>query len=156
MWELVHKGSWMPKNWCFRTVVLEKVLEGPLDSKDSNQSTLKDISPEYSLEGHTEPEAPILWPPGEKSWLIGKDPKPGKDWRQEEIEDKMVGWHHQLNGYEFEQTPRDSEGQGCLACCSPWSCKELDMTYDWTTTATDTTQRADVGKGGVLRFCVNN
>ena len=75
--------------------MLEKVLEGPLDSKDSNQSTLKDISPEYSLEGHTEPEAPILWPPGAKSRLIRKDPEAGKDLRQEKgmTEDEMVGWH---------------------------------------------------------------
>ena len=72
-----------------------------------------------------EAEAPILWPPAVKSQLIGKDPDAGNDWGQEEkgtIEEEMVGWHHQLNGHEFEQTPRDSEGQGSLVCCSPWSC----------------------------------
>ena len=78
-----------------------------------------------------EAETPILWPPDGKSQLIGKDPDAGKDCRQEEkgtTEDEMVGWHHQLNGHEFEQTPRDSEGQGSLACCGPWSCKESDTT----------------------------
>ena len=71
----------------------------------------------------TETEAPILQPPDVKSWLIGKNPDAGEDWKQEEkgtTEDEMVGWHHQLNRYEFEQTPEDSEGQGSLVCCSPW------------------------------------
>ena len=80
----------------------------------------------------TDAEAPILWPPDAKSWLIWKDPDAGKDWRQEEkrmTDDEMVGWHHQIDGHEFEQIPRDSE-QGSLACCSAWGHKELDMT-DW-------------------------
>ena len=79
-------------------------------------------------------EAPILWPPDVKNWLTGKDPDAGKDWRQEKgkIEDKMAGWHHQLNGYEFEQTPGDGKGQRSLVCCSPWGRKELDTT-EWTT-----------------------
>ena len=75
-------------------------------------------------------EAPILWPPDEKSWLIEKDPDAGKDWRQEEkgaTEDEMVGWHHQLNGHEFEQALGVGDGQGSLVCCSPWGRKELDM-----------------------------
>ena len=75
---------------------------------------------------------PILWPPDAKSQLIGKDPHAGKDWRQKKkraTEDEAVGWHHRLNGHEFEQTPGDSEGQGSLACCSPWGCKELGMTW---------------------------
>ena len=66
-----------------------------------------------------------------KSWLTGKDPDAGKDLRQEEKgrrEDQMVGWHHQLHGHEFEQAPGDGEGQGSLTCCSPWGCKESDMT----------------------------
>ena len=74
---------------------------------------------------------PILWPPHVKSWLIGKDPAPGKGWGQKEKgmgEDEMVGWHHQLNGHEFEQTPRDCEVQGSLACCNPWGRKESDTT----------------------------
>ena len=78
-----------------------------------------------------EAEAPILWPPDGKSWLTGKDPDAGKDWGQEEkgmTEDEMVGWHHWLNGQEFEQTSGDSEGRGSLACCSPWGYKELNTT----------------------------
>ena len=81
------------------------------------------------------------WPPDMKNWLVGKDPHAGKDWRQEEkgrTEDEMVGWNHRLNGEEFEQAPGVGDGQGSLACCSPWDCKELDMTeqlnwteYDW-------------------------
>ena len=84
-----------------------------------------------------EAEAPILWPPDAKNWLIGKDPDAGKDWRQEEkgmTEDEMVEWHHQLDGYEFEQAPGAGNGLGSLACCSPWGHKELDMTkrLNWT------------------------
>ena len=78
-------------------------------------------------------KAPIFWPPDVKSWLIGKDPDTGKDRRQEEkgvTEDEMVGWHHLLDAHEFEQVPGDGDGQGSLACCSPWGCKELDMT-EW-------------------------
>ena len=78
-----------------------------------------------------EAEAPTLWPPNTKSQLIGRDPDAGKDWRQEgkgTTEDKMVGWHHQFNGHEFEQAPGVGDGQGSLACCSPWGCKELDTT----------------------------
>ena len=78
----------------------------------------------------TEAEAPILWPPDAKRRLTGKDPGTGKDRGQEEkgmTEDEMVGWHHRLNGQESEQTPGDSEGQGSLACCSPWGCKKLDI-----------------------------
>ena len=89
--------------------------------------------------GRTEAEAeiPVLWPPDVKNWLIGKDPDTGKDWRQEEkgmTEDEMVGWHHQLNGHEFEQALGVGDGQGSLACCSPWGRKELDMTkwLNWT------------------------
>ena len=80
-----------------------------------------------------EAEAPILWPPDVKTWLIRKDTDSGKDWRQKEkgmTEDEMVGWHHRLNGHEFEQALGDGDGQGSLASCSPWSCKELDMT-EW-------------------------
>ena len=75
-----------------------------------------------------EVEAPILWSPGVKNWLIWKDPDAGKDWRQEEKENKMVGWYHWLSGHEFGQTLGDSEGQGSLASCSPWGLKDLDMT----------------------------
>ena len=96
-----------------------------------------------------EAEALILWPPAAKSWPTGKDPNAGKDWRQEKegvTEDKMVGWHHWLNGHEFEQTPGDSEGQGSLACCKPWGCKESDTTEWLNNHGNLTTQRH------VLRF----
>ena len=84
-----------------------------------------------------EAEAPTLWPPIAKNWLIGKDPNTGKDWRQEEkgtTEDEMAGWHHQLDGQELEQAPGVVNGQGGLACFSPWGCKESDTTeqLNWT------------------------
>ena len=137
MWELDHKEGWALRNWCFRTVVLEKSLESPLDSKEIKPVNLKGNQPWIPI-GRTDAEAEtlILWPPDVKSRLIGKLPDAGKDWRHEEkgaTEDKMVRCHHWLNGHEFEQTQGDSEGQGSLACCSPWDCKELDMT-EWTTT----------------------
>ena len=114
--------------WCWR-----RLLRVPWTARRSNQSILKEINPEYSLEG----EAPILWPPDVKSRLIGKDPDARKDWRQEEkgtTEDKMVGWHHRFNGHEFEQAPRDGEGQGRLACCSPWEVtKSRTRLSNWTT-----------------------
>ena len=105
----------------------------PRTARRSNQSALKEISPEYSLEGraNAKAEAPVLWPPDAKSRLIGKEPDAGQDCGQEEkgmIEDEMVGWHHQINGQEFEQTPGDIEGQGSLVCYSPWGHKESDMT----------------------------
>ena len=87
MWELNYKESWVPKNWCFWTVVLEKTLESPLDCKKITQSILKEISPEYSLEGLMLKLKPILWLLDEKNWLIGKDPDAGKDWRR-----RRRGW----------------------------------------------------------------
>ena len=133
MWELDHKESWVPKNWCFWTVVLEKTLESPLDCKEiipvnpkGNQSWI------VIRRTDAEVEAPTLWPPDANSQFIRKDPDAGKDWRQEkgETEDEMVGWHHWLNGQEFEQTLGDGERQGSLACCNPRSHKELDTT-EW-------------------------
>ena len=140
MWELDYKESWVLKNWCFWTMVLEKILESPLDCKE-----IKPVNPKrdqlWIFIGRTDAEAetPILWPPDVKNWLIGKDPNTGRDWRQEEkvtTEDEMVGWHHQLNGHEFEQTPGVGDGQGSLACCSPWGHKESDITelLNWTDT----------------------
>ena len=132
MWELDHKEDWVPKKWRFWTVILEKTLESPLDSKE-----IKSVNPKgnqaWVFIGRTdaEAEAPILWPPNAKSQLIGKDPNAGKDWGQEEkgaTEGEMVGWHHLLNGREFEQTLGGSEGQGSRACCSPWGLKESDTT----------------------------
>ena len=128
----------MPKNWCFQTLVLEKTPGSPLDSKKSKPVNLKGNQP-WIFIGRTdaEIEVPILWPPDAKNWLTGKDPDAGKDWRQEEkgmTEDEMVGWHHWLDGHEFEQAPGVGDGQGSLACCSPWGHKELDMTEwpNWT------------------------
>ena len=106
MWELDYKESWVQKNWCFWTVVLERTLESPLDCKDI-QSVHPKGDQSWVFLGRTEVEAetPILWPSDAKSWLIGKDPDAGKDWEQEEkgtTEDEMVGWHHWPNGHEFE------------------------------------------------------
>ena len=91
----------------------------------------------FSGRTDAEAETPILRPPDAKSWLTGKDPDAGKDWRQEEkgmTADEMVGWHHRLNGHEFEQAPGDSEGQGSLVCCSPWVAKNRTQLSDWTAT----------------------
>ena len=126
-----HKEGWTPKNWCFQIVVLEKTLESPLDFKAIKQVNPKGNHSLISI-GMTdaEAEASICWPPDENSWLIGKDPDAGKDWDQEEkglTEDEIVEWHHQLSGHEFEQILGDSEGQGRLACCSPWDTKELNI-----------------------------
>ena len=132
MWEMDHKESWVPENLCFWTMVLEKALESPLNCKE-----IKSVNPKgnqsWIFIGRTdaEAEAPVLWPPDAKSWLISKDPDAGKDWKQEEkgmTEDEMVGWHHWLNGHEFEQTLGNGEGRGSLVYCSPWGCKESDMT----------------------------
>ena len=104
MWELDHKESWAPKNWCFWTVVLEKILESPIDCKKIQLVHPKGNQP-WIFIGRTDAEALILWPLDVKNWLIWKDPDPGIDWRWEEkgaTEDEMVGWHHQLDGHEFE------------------------------------------------------
>ena len=136
MWQLDHKEGWVPKNWWFSTVVLEKTLESLLDCKE-----IKPVKPignhPWLFIGRTDAEAPIHWPPDVKSWLIWKDRDAGKDWGQEEkgpIEDEMVGWHHWLDGHGFEYTLGVSDGQGGLACCGSWSGKESDMTkwLNWT------------------------
>ena len=132
MWELDHKEGWVPKNLCFWTVVLKKTLESPLDCKEIQPVNPKGNEP-WIFIGTTnaEAESPILWPPDVRSQLIRKDPDAGKDWRQEEkgtTEDEIVGWHHQLNGHDFEQVLGDGEGQGSLACYSPWCHKALDTT----------------------------
>ena len=133
MWELDYKESWPPKNWCFSTVML-KTLESLLDCKE-----IKLVHPKgnqsWIFTGRTDAEAetPILWPPDVKNWLIRKNPYDGKNWRQEgkgTTEDEMTGWHHQLDGHEFEKTPGVGDGLGSLACCSPWGCKESDTT-EW-------------------------
>ena len=103
-YELPHKEAWAPKNWCFQTVVLEKTLQNPLDSKEIKPVSPKGNQP-WILIGRANAQASILWPPDVKSWFIGKDPNAGKDWRQEEkgmTEDEMVEWHHWLDGHKFE------------------------------------------------------
>ena len=122
-------------NGCFWTAVLEKTLESPLDCKE-----IKQVNPKgnqfWIFIGRTnaEAETPILWPPDFR--LNGKDPDAGKDWRQEKgtTEDEMVGWHHRLNGHEFEQSLGVGDGQGNLACCRPWGGQESDLTerLNWT------------------------
>ena len=134
MWELDHKESWVPKNWCFWTVVLEKTLEHPLDCKEikpvnskGNQSWIFIGRPDAKA------ETPILWLPDMKNWLIRKDPDAGKDWRQEEKgmrEDEVARWHHWLDGREFEQALGVGDGQKSLVCCSPWGRR---VEHDWAT-----------------------
>ena len=121
------------KLWCWRRLLR--------DSKEIKSVNPKGNQP-WVFIGRTDAKAetPTLWPPDAKSWFIGKDPNAGKDWRQKEkgaTEDEMVGWHHWLNGHEFEQSLGNSEGQGSLACCSSWECKELDMT-EWLNNNNDT------------------
>ena len=110
MWELDYKESWVLKNWCFWTVVLEKALKSLLDCKEMKPVNPKRNQPWIFIgRMDAETEASILWSPDVKNWFIRKDPDAGKDWRQEEkgmVEDEMVGWHHQLDGHEFEQAPR--------------------------------------------------
>ena len=137
MWELDHREGWMLMNWCFQILVLEKTLERSLDSK------IKLVNPKenqpWIFTGRTDAgaEAPILWPPDAKSWLIGKDPDGGKDWEQAVkgvTEDEMVGWHHWLNGHEFAQTPQDivkDREAWSAADHGPWDPKKLDS--DWVT-----------------------
>ena len=136
MWELDYKESWAPNNWCFWTVVLEKTPESPLDCKEIQPVHPKgDQSWVFIGRTDVEAETPILWPSDVKNWLTGKDPDAGKDWRQEEkgtTEDEMVGWHHWLNGHGFEWTPGVGDGQGGLACCGSWGCKESTPLSDWT------------------------
>ena len=134
MWELDCEESWMPKNWCFWTVVYEKTLESPLDSKETQPVHPKgDQSWVFIGKTDVEAETPILWPPNAKSWLTGKDLDAGKDWKQEEkgmTENEMVGWCYQLDGRGFGWTPGVGDGQGGLACCGSWGHKESG-TAEW-------------------------
>ena len=134
MWELDYKESWAPKNWCYELWCWRRLLRVPWTARRSNQSILKEISHGCSLEGlmlkvKLQSFGHLMQRAGLFKW---KDPDVGKDWRQEKrtTEDEMVGWHHWLNGHEFEQTPGVGEGQGGLVCCSPWGCKQSDMT-EW-------------------------
>ena len=133
MWELNYKESWALKNWCFWTVVLEKTLSWESVGLQGIQPVHPKRNQSWIFIGRTDAEAetPLLWPPEAKKWLTGKDPDAGKDWRWEKkgmAEDEMVGWHHQLDGYESEQAPGVGDGQGSLVCCGSWGHKELDMT----------------------------
>ena len=130
MWKLDHEEGWA-QNWCFWTVVLEKPLESPLDCKE-----IQPVHPKgnqsWIFIGRTDDEAeiPIVWPPDVKNWLIWKDPDAGKDWRQEEkgtTEDEMVGWHHWLNGHEFEQVQEMMKDMEAWHS-APWGHKDSDMT----------------------------
>ena len=108
MWELDCEESWAPKNWCFWTVMLEKTPESPLDCKEIQPVHSKDQPWVFFGRNYAKAETPVLWPPYVKSWLIGKDSDAGRDWGQEEkgmTEDEMAGWHHWLDGCEFEWTP---------------------------------------------------
>ena len=134
--------------WCWR-----RLLRVPWTARRSNQSILKETSPECSLEGLMLKLKLILWPPYAKSWLIGKDPDVGRDWGQEEkgmTEDEMAGWHHRLNAHEFEWTPGVGDGQGGLASCNSWGHKELNTTerLNWT-------EAPDIGdgQGGLVCCC---
>ena len=137
-WEWDCEESWAPRNWCFWTAVLEKTLESPLDCKEIQPVHPKgDQSWVFIGRADAEAETPILWPPHAKSWLTGKDPDSGRDWGQEEkgtTEDEMAGWHHRLDGREFEWTPGVGDGQGGLACCDSWGHTESDTTeqLNWT------------------------
>ena len=136
MWELDRKERWVPKNWCFWTVVLEKTLESPLDCKEIQQVHPKgDQSWLFIGRTDAEAETPILWPPDTKNSLTEKDPVAGKDWRQEKkglTEDEMVGCHHWFDGHEFEQATGLGDGQGSLVCCSAWGPKSWTRLSDWT------------------------
>ena len=138
MWELDCEESWAPKNWCFWTVVLEKTLESPLDCNEIQPVHSKGDQPwVFFGRNDAKAETPGLWPPHGKSCLIWKDSDAGRDWGQEEkgmTENEMAGWHHWLNGREFEWSPGDGGKQGGLACCVSCGRKKSDMTewLNWT------------------------
>ena len=136
MWEVGRKEGWVLKNWCFQPVVLEKTLEGPLDSKEIKPVNPKD-NQSWIIIGRTnaETEGPIRWPLDGKSWLIGKDLNAGKDWRQEEkwsTEDEMVGWYNWLNEHGFEQTLGDSEDREAWCAAIYGVAKSQTWLSNWT------------------------
>ena len=136
MWELDCEESWVPKNWCFWTVMLEKTLESPLDCREIQRVHSKGDQPwVFIRRTDAKAETPVIWPPHAKSWLIGKDPNAGRDWGQEEkgsAEEEMAGWHHWLDGHEFEfewELVMDRE-----AWCGAihWVAKSRTRLSDWT------------------------
>ena len=138
IWQLCYKESWVLKNWCFWTLVLEKTFESPLDCKEIQPVHSEGDQPWDFFGGNdAKAETPVLWPPHVKSWLTGKDSDAGRDWGQEEkrtTENEMAGWHHWLDGRESEWTPGAGDGQGGLMCCNSWVCEESDTTewLNWT------------------------
>ena len=151
LWELDHKEGWVPKNWCFWTVVLEKTLESPLDCKEIQPVNPQGTRP-WIFIGKTdaEAEAPILWLPDATSQLTGKEPDAGKDWRQKEketTEDEMVGWHHQLNGHEFKWTLGEGEGRGNLL----QSMETQSVWHDWVTEQQQQMRTSCIAQGTLLR-----
>ena len=134
MWELDCEEGWVPKNWCFWIVMLEKTLKHPLDCKEIQPVHSEGDQPwDFFGRNDAKAETPVLWPPHAKCWLIGKNSDAGKDWGQEEkrmTEDEMVVWHHWLDGRESGWAPGVGDGQGGLACCDSWGCKE-SYTTEW-------------------------
>ena len=137
MWKLDYKENWVPKNWCFWTVVLEDSWESlglqgdPIVCPKGNQSWI------FIGRTDVEAKAPILWPPDVKNWLIWKDSDAGKDWKEEEkgtTKNEIIGWHHRLDGHEVEKALGVGNEQGGLACCSPQGSQGSDMTerLKWT------------------------
>ena len=159
MWELDCEENWALKNWCFWTVV-ENTLESPLDYKEIQQIHPKgNQSWVFIGRNDAKAETPILWPPHAKSWLIGKDPDAGRNWGQEEketTEDEMAGWHHWLDGHEFEWSPGVGDGQGGLAYCDSWGRKESDTTerLNWTDLMLAFQDQEMHTLSASLRFCV--
>ena len=137
-WELDCEESWALKNWCCWTMMLEKTLESPLDCKEVQPAHSEGDQPwDFFGRNDAKAETPVLWPPHAKSWLTGKDPDAGRDWGQDEKgtkEGEMAGWHHRLDGREFEWALGVGDGQGGLASCSSWDRKESDTTeqLNWT------------------------
>ena len=138
MWELDCEESWAPNNWCFWTVVLEKTLESPFECREI-QTVHSDGNQPWDFFGRKDAKAetPVLWPPHVNSWLIGKYSDAGRDWGQEQkgtTENETAGWHHGLDGREFEWTPVVGDGQESLACCDSWGHKKSDTTeqLNWT------------------------
>ena len=131
MWDLDHKEGWAPKKWCFQTVVLQKTLESPLDSKEIKPVNPKGNQP-WIFNGRTdaEAEAPVLWPLDAKSQLTGENSDAGKDWRQKEKRVAEDGLNSITESMDLCLNKLwDSEGQRSLVCCSLWSHKQSDTTY---------------------------
>ena len=136
MWELDHKEGWALKNWCFRTVVLEKTLKSPSGSKE-----IKPVNPKghqsWIFIGRTDTETPLLWPPDAKSQLIGKDPEAEKVWGYKEkrtTEDEKVGWHHQINGQDLSKLWEIVKDREAWCAAVHEVTKSRTQLSDWTTT----------------------